>query len=1331
MSIQRTPPVAGKGSFEDFLQQHLDKCEREIVKLVTNVKKKGRACFSVPMLSGRLAGLEKSWQEAQERHEIVLTKVAQADREKLDYFQEDFIGTLQEAVYDARDFFNEELAALQPPPPAPVAPAPVPAPAAVPPQAAAELPPPAYGYSPFRLPETKIPRFKGDPRDWFSFRDLFRAVIIDNRHLSDAQRLQQLRTCVEGAALRSIVNLEICDRNFQVAWNTLERQFAKERVVVKSLLAPLRELKTIKKDNLESIEQVTIDLQQMVEALRRWDCPVEYWSILLVDRVTEKFDESLNLEWEESIQDTDRFPTFERLVRFLEMKAGALRSVHGKSVTRKPERSRTERNRVRSHTNTLRNEEAPEERCFYCRKPHALRECEQYMLLTPGERYKYAKTSQHCILCLSSKHLANACPSSTLCQKCDGRHHTLLHFEQASAASNTQPASRSNAGTSDTRRSNSRFAKKRINSKPTSNNAVSSHCGAMSSKVGNAVLLATALVRIHGPNGKSRVARALLDQGSEASFISTSLVDDLQLVRHKSPAVVTGLGGDRTATLKYSVEVGLGSVECEESMLRARALVVSKITAYTPPQVSVPLNELFNDLKLADPEPISSRRIDMLLGADIYALILKGGIRRIDENSPIAQDTMFGWVLSGPCKGATTARNVRALQCNVLESLDEAIRRFWEVEAVPMKAPKTLEEEECEAHFSRTVQRTNEGRFVVRLPFKVPHPEIELGDSLRCALSALTRLRKKLDQESTLVTQYSEFLAEYESMEHMTKLRSIEPSRLYIPHRAVVRAESMTTKLRVVFNASSVTSSGRSLNDLLHIGPKLQRDITIILTNWRLYQFVMVADIEKMFRQILVAPEDRRYQCILWRAPKTEQLTAFELNTVTYGTACAPYLSMRTLLELVREEGAEFPLAVPVIEKDVYIDDVFISAPDKKRVDLIRNQVCQLLQRGGFHLRKWAGNSADLLRNIPISEHSHAVDLSLFEDSELKVLGLRWVPSADYFYFNLTRFQPSATPPTKRSLFSEIAKLYDPLGWLSPVVVRAKILMQSQWLEKIHWDQSVSMETHRTWNNFCEDWIKLNNLRIPRWIGIGADVISVELHGFCDASLAAYAAAVYIRVTTARNKVVTSLLIAKSRVAPIKTLTVPVLELNGALLLAELLKHVASSLAVQAERVFCWTDSTITLAWIKKHPSTWKLVIANRVSKIQTTLPTAVWRHVPTRSNPADLNSRGVEAEELLNSKLWTQGPSWLQKCEAEWPVTPASIDTDDGKRVTYAHVTTQKGEWELLSRFSKWSRLLHVVAYCIRFYRILKGDRKKDNTALDFAELQDTSKEFCESADD
>ncbi|XP_017879128.1 uncharacterized protein LOC108624382 [Ceratina calcarata] len=429
--------------------------------------------------------------------------------------------------------------------------------------------------------------------------------------------------------------------------------------------------------------------------------------------------------------------------------------------------------------------------------------------------------------------------------------------------------------------------------------------------------------------------------------------------------MVTGLGGGRTADIKHSVEVRLSSVMTNAPLVKASAFVVQRITDYKPPMTSLPLNGIFKDVRLADPEPAANEQIDILLGAEVYAQVIREGIRRIDDHSPIAQNTVFGWVLSGPCEGATSQNTVRTLHCNVLESLDEAIRRFWEIESVPVRVQKTKDEEECDAHFSQTVQRTTDGRFVVRLPFKRSHPESELGDSLRSALSALTRLRKKLDVDQTLVKEYDDFLAEYEALKHMTRLRSIESSRLYIPHRAVIREESATTKLRVVFNATSSTASGCSLNDLLHVGPKLQRDMTIILTNWRLYQFVMVADIEKMFRQILVAPEDRRFQCIVWRAPKTERLSAFELNTVTYGTVCAPYLAMRTLLELVREDGKESPLAVSVIEKDVYVDDVLLRTPNKNRLECIRKEVCQLLSKGGFPLRKWAGNSADLLRNIP------------------------------------------------------------------------------------------------------------------------------------------------------------------------------------------------------------------------------------------------------------------------------------------------------------------------------------------------------------------------------
>ncbi|XP_076246367.1 uncharacterized protein LOC143186569 [Calliopsis andreniformis] len=884
---------------------------------------------------------------------------------------------------------------------------------------------------------------------------------------------------------------------------------------------------------------------------------------------------------------------------------------------------------------------------------------------TPEQRFQYIKVNQCCLNCLASTHTVTHCPKSAACVKCNGRHHALLHFE----------ARKSGTGS---RRSTNKPHPANVNTEPrasTSKAAVTSHCSATESGT-RAVFLATANVRVHGKGGTSRIARALIDQGSEASFISASLANDLRLARRKTPATVLGLGGGLTQTISHSVDMEFPSTSNTAEAFRTSAYIVSRITSYVPPSVRVPACTLLRGLALADPDPASDRPIEVLIGAEVYASLIRQGLRRISNKGPIVQETALGWVLSGPVGAATSEPNpVRTLHCKILESLDKAIRKFWAIEEIPSKLVNTKAEEECEAYFANTVARDATGRFIVRLPFSRTNPDECLGESLPIALSALTRLRKKLDLDKNLVREYSEFLTEYESMSHMTRLESLDKTRLYIPHRAVIRTESATTKLRVVFNASSRTAGGHSLNDILHVGPKLQNDITSVLTRWRLYEYVLVADIEKMFRQILVAPEDRRFQSIVWRTPETERTIAFELNTVTYGTACAPYLSMRTLLELQKQDGDRYPLAAPILEKDVYVDDVFMGAPDKPEVD---------------NLRKWAGNSSDLLRNIPQSSHSHAVNLNLFDDSELKVLGLRWIPSGDFFYFNLQRFQPSATPITKRTLFSEIAKLYHPPGWLSPIVIRAKILMQSQWLEKIQWDEHVSAETLKI----------LNNWRLPRWVRYGADTISVELHGFCDASLAAYSAVTYLRVTTTDHGVFTSLLMAKTRVAPIKTQSIPILELNGAVLLAELILHVTNSLAIKTDRVVCWTDSTIALAWLKKHPSTWKVVVTNRVSKVQTSLPNAEWRYVPTRSNPADLNSRGMDAADFLQSELWMFGPTWLKETEARWPAIPASVETDEGKRIAHAHVATPKAEWNFLYWFQSWRKLSRVTAYCLRWRR-------------------------------
>ncbi|XP_078051965.1 uncharacterized protein LOC144478119 [Augochlora pura] len=384
----------------------------------------------------------------------------------------------------------------------------------------------------------------------------------------------------------------------------------------------------------------------------------------------------------------------------------------------------------------------------------------------------------------------------------------------------------------------------------------------------------------------------------------------------KSPATLVGIGEGRNQKIAYSVKMDLGIRDGDSPVMIASAYVLPKITGYVPPTITALENydELLG-LKLADPDP--DHRIEVLLGAELYAEVNKKGVLRLGGTDPLAQETIFGWILSGPTRVPCQAHpKSRALHSCVLESLNKAIRsvgffrswdidnkllyllllnegvfscriiiitesrgiyfqnnpysRFWEVEEIPSASVLTEAEKECEGFYAKTVARDASGRFTVRLPLKIQRPDEALGESLHIALSALSRLRKKLDVNSALVQEYRGFLTEYESLGHMTRLKSIEKSRLYIPHRAVLRAESTTTKLRAVFNTSCRTAGGRSLNDILHVGPKLQTDITSVLTRWRLYEYVLVGGIEKMFRQILVAPEDRHLQCVT--GLRTEQI---------------------------------------------------------------------------------------------------------------------------------------------------------------------------------------------------------------------------------------------------------------------------------------------------------------------------------------------------------------------------------------------------------------------------------------------------------------------------
>ncbi|XP_071579890.1 uncharacterized protein [Temnothorax nylanderi] len=705
--------------------------------------------------------------------------------------------------------------------------------------------------------------------------------------------------------------------------------------------------------------------------------------------------------------------------------------------------------------------------------------------------------------------------------------------------------------------------------------------------------------------------------------------------------------------------------------------------AYAPKRLPLEQTAHLEDLPWADHDPMSADPISIIIGAELYSSLITDGIRKGAVGQPIAQNSVLGWF------------TVNAHHCLNSLSLEQELRRFWEIEEIPRKTNLTPEDAKCEEPFRLTHSRCPDGRYMVRLPFK-EGPPIEIGHSRAIAEKYLKGLIRRFDAHPEQKEEYSECLREYEALGHMREVpasSSDDTQCVFIPHHPVIREGGSTTHLRVVFNASCPTSNGSSLNDHLLSGPKLQPDLAVVILQWRQFRFVYTADATKMYRQILVDPRDVTYQRILWQKNPSEPPLEFILLTVTYGTAAAPFLALRVLEQLVIDEGKAFPLAVIILLKKKYIDEVLFGHDKRDRLRQARNQLIALLQKGGFELRKWASNDSELLSDIDPANHGLACNKILQADENLKILGISWNPARDVFQFQVAI--EGQVPKSKRTILSMIAKLFDPLGWVTPVTITAKVFMQRLWRLKLDWDEELPPDVLHDWQTIYTQMPALNEVQLPRWTGQESDSVRCELHGFADASTVAYAAVIYLRVISKSGEVTISLLAGKSKVAPIKTLSISRLELSAALLLADLMEFVQESIAIEVSARYCWSDSEIVLAWLRQHPSHWKTFVANRVSKIQTLLPNVTWRHVATEDNPADCASRGLLGHELVNHPLWWQGPPWLKFSPDKWPDGFISnlAETPLEERVANVHVANPPAPWDLAAKYSDWSRLICVTA--------------------------------------
>ncbi|XP_075157708.1 uncharacterized protein LOC142230974 [Haematobia irritans] len=1128
--------------------------------------------------------------------------------------------------------------------------------------------------------------FYGDYVSWPSFRDLFTAIYINNKKLSPVEKLYHLFQKTSGEAREINRGVQLTSEGFDIAWSNLKSQYENKRILINNQLRILFNLPHCSQESSSCLKKLHRDISNCISVLKLYKIDVGSWDPIFVFQCSSKLPKLTLSLWEQSIGEKTELPKWEDLSKFLIERFQTIESVSDMMNTQESgPRHKKIGNFDNSRQSKVHHTKVNTVKCVLCKEGHELKFCPKFLNMNPKQRITAVRRDRSCLNCLARGHGAAKCNSKATCTKCGAKHHTMLHL--------VRDEQQSNPGVGDM--SGDLQTTQNIQSAPTP--STSHNVRAYHMSVCNKTMLATAWINIL-KDGLAHKVRALIDPCSDDTFISKKIQRLLNLPTKPISAEVTGLGGGAVTRCSQIAFLTIGSILNNNFTAEIDALVVCDVTGDVPTySFDYSLVDQLPNLEYADPNFFHTGPIDILIGGNLYPLILREGVKHGILGSLVAQQTVFGWIVTGPANDRDSGRVVRVSHCTRV-SIDEQLTRFWEVEEVGRDTTMSKDDWLCENIYKNTTKRMANGRYMVDLPFKTENPLFASKNSNRyVALCQFLRNEKSLSRKPHLKEMYDEVIKEYLSLGHMEKVETpnIEAcDYFYLPHHGVFKPDSTTTKLRVVFNASCPSVNRKSLNDALYVVPVLQKDIISLILNWRFYKFVFNADITKTYRQILVNPKHVPYQRILYRDSPDEDIQDYQLKTVTFGVNCAPFLALRTLLQLAEDEKERFPIGSKILKENMYVDDSLVGAHSVSEALEARNQLIVILESAGFQLRKWTSNRREILEDLPRDHLLNEQFLSFDDKSSVKTLGIRWDAVSDEFYFVTEKLANKETY-TKREVLSVIARLFDPLGWLSPVVINAKILMQMMWLDDIGWDDPIKPLTLLKWKAFVSNYREIDQVRIDRWLNYSPEC-RIEYHGFCDSSELAYAAVLYVRVEVG-DMTHSKLLVAKTKVAPIKKMSVPRLELCGALLLAKLADLVLPQLHVQPYTLFLWSDSMIVLSWLKKPSHSWTTFVANRVAIIHEKVGN-IWGHVGTSENPADLATRGLTPFELKGSDLWWHGPSWLRKDRRFWPSTPNIADTSLESKPMQVLVARSEKMEDILDRFSCLSRALRVLSYVLRF---------------------------------
>jgi len=1136
--------------------------------------------------------------------------------------------------------------------------------------------------------------FDGDKNDWPRFKAAFTTYYHEG-NLTDLEKHQVLFTKTSGEANDLIREFPLNGKHYEDAWQTLLDHFDDPLKTVSRHLDALSNTASVgstagRDKKKQTLRNLITHFRPNVTAIQMTftDNPeIDSTSQFFIHQFLTKADKSTRLEWEREMERRKTFATFKEFLAFMESRCNAYERATESSQSSTSTKVLAVRNNLK---------------CYFCGiSNHFLHRCPKFLEVKPEERSSFIRKKRLCPRCLRGK-CGKTCTFK--CRTCNGRHNTLIHLENPPKSA--KQTTSNNNGESTLLNSNSL--------KIMNENSLimkflpDGWVGSVATDNLNA-LLATACVNITNAIKTNTSARALLDSASQLNFVTIDFARKINARPSRSYQSFNSVN-QITSSSNLEISVSLKS-RFSNFKIDIQCVIVDEIIDQIPNEYFSTDNWDFpKHLSMADPQFNIPSTVDLLLGASVFWKILKPNFCTIGSGLPKLFATHLGWLVAGDVNLEASENSnpnyIFLLSEKKFDTLTETIEKLWIINDSE-NSDWTLEELECEKHYLENTFRNEKGEFVVSNPFKIS--PLELGNTRFQALKRFYALERKMAKNLDFKTMYVAYMRDLIVQNHMrVVVDNPGEFQVFIPHHAIIKESSTSTPVRPVFDASMPTNSGLSLNDCLMKGPTIQSDLVSIMLRSRVHLIVFSADIKQMHRRVKINESDYCYQRIFWRENPTDELKIYELTTVIFGLTSAPFLATRCLKRLADDQGEEFPAAKGALLNDFYIDDVFTGADSIEEALNIKNQLTEILQGAGFELTKWCSSSLELLNGIPAEKLEKSFPLYNGKEFVVKTLGLIWLPHEDCYrvWVNLKKLATY----TKRGILSLVASVFDPLGFLSPVTIIAKLIMQSLWIKPsksaLDWDSEVSEEIKQRWLDFSTQLPSLNNLYIQRSLFTKERPKVIELHGFSDASKKAYGAAIYIKGIDGTH-VTTTLFCSKTKVAPLKNQSLARLELCAALLLAELVTKVLNSVngILNFDIIRLWSDSEITLCWIDSSPKKWQIFVANRVEKIQNFTKNCYWDYVESKLNPADILSRGIEPELLKTCDMWWHGPKWLSRSHIPFgnKIAFESKNKRQSAEVRYSLkpivcTTTNLIRSDFFSRFSDFKKLIRITAWCLRF---------------------------------